>query len=487
MRKYVNLLVLIFKNMKTPIGKDEKLHNIKIFEQYFSNHIIENTIKDKIARGLIIEIVSYKSHRLNKFVINSLHTEFKRTLKLDQEPSASAERLGNNELINKLLDPKCNSANLSLADVLFFANKYSSYFNNTEEDTFIDAVKMAYSIKMTKLVLNNELDELQLILGDSILSKQLENQLVPPDKETGMSRQVFPLEIKKDWFINMDKFVSLLYLTPYWGSLKNYINRRNDSNIYSRTTIYDDTTSWFNIFSFLPLQFGTQSTIDRLGIELDINVALNSNEKSNKTPIWNPINLPIYSIDFIENILDTYYTIENIDNKTKYDICLNVIKQIENRIERFWIYYKQKNNSNSTKATYLNTYFVKNFTNNKQINELLNNNNDYELIIGNINMLVKESQEVINLIDEIIVNNYKNNIDSILLIKNICIEFEKLIPDTNYFKIQKIAISTAINKGDIQLVKKIIILFKRRLNALHEGKTNTSNYNSFIENSQNKN
>jgi hypothetical protein len=492
MRKYVNLLVLIFKNMKIPIGKDEKLHNIKIFEQYFSNHIIENTIKDKIARGVITETVSYKSHRLNKFVINSLHTEFKRTLKLDQEPTASAERLGNTEIINKLLDPKCNSANLSLADVLYFANKYSSYFNNTEKDTFIDAIKMAYSIKMTKLVLNNEFDELQLILGDSILSKQLENQLITPDRETGMSRQIFPIEIRPDLRINETDLLSLLYFTPFWGSLKNHTNKRNDSNIYSRTIINGEKSSWFNIFSFLPLQLGRNSTINRLNNFIKNNIT-DSFDKTflkhldNQNNFYNDIiNLPIYSIDFIENILNTHYPINSVDANNKYSICCEIILDIENRINTFWDYYKPNNALTPTDKRYKNNYFVNNFLENKSIQDFLNNNHDYELTIGNITMLINKSQEVINIIDEIRVKTTKNKTESLLLIKEICIEFEKIIPDTIFSEPFKNALSNAIYIDDIQLVKNNILIFHKKLKAIHEGKLNTSNYISYIEISQKK-
>lgn len=489
-REYRELILFILKNMNKPTDNNEKLRNLIEFESYFKFHIIKNTIKNDDTRNKILDILKCTDKQINKFTINIIYNEFNREVNSTNSNTQNTKLINNDSYLNKTINQNTNSTNISLADVLYFANKYAQYFNNIEKDTFIDAIKIIYSIKLLKLILNKSYDEAQIIFGDKILSKEIEEQLITPDIIHGLSHQEFPIQLNIDDFQNIEDYLPLLLFTPFWGSIKSFKNKRNDSEIYYRRNTNDKTSTWFNIFSFLPLQFSVLSTTNRLKSYVrdenkieDRKYLIKCKREITEYLNNNALNIPIYSIDFIENKLESFYTTNQIKSKEKYEICCETINQIETRINRFLRYYHQTNeNGERIYIDFADHILINNFLGNNAIENNINNL-DYELSTISILKTLKEVNHTINYIDEIISKPEKNAQVSYSLIRERCIELEKGIPDTTPYELFKLKLSIAFEDYDILRIKKTLKDFSKKLILSYEGKLSLFEFDSHIEDS----
>lgn len=421
LRFFKELLLFLIKEL----GSDQKINIVKLKDQLYHDVILHN-INDYNKQKLLKELLNYDVTRINKHIITKIFSL------LLQNNEADSDFKSDDDIIKLLTNKNNNPKNVSFADVFYMLDKYEQYYNNSNEYEFIDLIKIIYNIRITELLLNNNHYKLSIMLGDSILSKSLEDQLIKSDPSTGISRQMFPLNPIL-LFEDANYHPFLLLFTHYSGSLYEYYNRRSESELLIYKGIDTNYPIWINPFSILINNNLINNKVYG-NIEMDIDY---KKEINNKITNFN-FNFPLimYSVDFIDNILNKEYFI-SIKTENKSEIINKITNQLLYRINLFSELISNKYNFNHHEFSLKEFPHYEFEKSNNKFDDLFRKNIAYESRINNLDNILNYTSELLRpLSNSINQDVFDDKINDIIKnrINKLTLELSKYGYDTNEIK-----------------------------------------------------
>ena len=346
---YVMLYSLENVDISEPwkIGEQEKRaikNNLRRFEDYFFNTWLKNSLS-LTDQTIIEEFLSVDNRQKNKFIVSRLVKKYKFITFEEQikiEASLGRTFISKSE-IQTIMDKDNNPLNISLGDVLFCLKKVFLYDDSFITKKFVFAIKTIYSLIFYKLLFIEKVyEDVQLLLGGSVYNPE-DIQLIRKNKEGK----------RRDYYDEIDYSKAIAHFEkkgPFKPKLEwihyflKYLGEKNTAYRKVRDLHYDNSTNLtiagsagkikhatFDALAFVCFVYNPQRMLQRIYGEDRIEETYISYVVKKWRDKYRAV-LPIYSIEFLERVLQPDLSIFKREARGYSEYFLNFLKNLRNSI-----------------------------------------------------------------------------------------------------------------------------------------------------------
>jgi hypothetical protein len=403
LRKLKELIVLIYGKMSNT-NENYKYINYNLFENYFTNNII-NDYTDNKTRDIFIKIKETRPEKRNYYTIQLLISELKEThtkhipgdYKIknntyfftprhqDSNESYTPKNNHDQEFCD-LIDKLNHYSNISVGDLFYMLKYYKDFINDKHSSWLLKSLEVLYSLEIYKyLFIETNPNVVQNIIGESFLPSPYLERIIP-QKDSNQERLL--IEINLDHVLSNGTTINsqlkniianpnielFSFLINYFGS-EYSTRRKSETPTYRINGIVNNLANYklaiINILSPFILELCPIDNIRRFTNFYKQNTGITEFNKSTLTDELNEwqktykCTIPLYSIDLLNRVFENKIEIKDASKNNLYEDISDIYTIIFSRIRRITtetVYLTNEYDSLVKESKIINTFQKNEFT-----------------------------------------------------------------------------------------------------------------------------